>query len=686
MALAVLDISKAAELAHASLNSDADPDAALLLSLLRDRKLALEANMARFTMLCDRWDNLFYPQGFTAGGASHWSNHSSAHLPGRSHVSVNSYASIVEIGAALQSVLPVENFVPTDDKEGSAALAAATERLYMAWKEDEKFELKVHQACVVKGLYGVTAGKVVFDADLDRPTLEIIDNPRNLWLGWRDSNYQALEWCLYTYRITPATAMEDWGLEVHQGRDENGKTYPFVAYPTGTFSLASMVQTDMEVEVYDYWYRRPKEGAKLRFGQPTKFETWNAIYIGNVLVKNKRHAEYKGKMPYVPLFNGYIPGLPEGKSDFYEVEQLIREKDERISENAQMMSRAVNGQYWQLTGAEAPEVVPVGLKPVPNGVVAPGAGNRLEALAPWMPEFQMEQYLGRLDREITDITGQNELIRGQAPAQVLSSGKAIQALVANFETRIMLKRAMLYDWRLELWNLVTMVWGTKNAELRDALSGSSKLEVEAPNLTPRDDAEASTIAANMKQAKIWSAIRAMDRMGVKDPERELDVIRGEQTDATLNPAEVQVMAQLLAVLKSQGIQPEAGLQSAVQSQAGSLNDVRQLNPGPAGTPGQNDPNAQQGPPPAGLPSNAPGSLDGAPVAPGGESVPGAGALPPGGPPGPPGAPGAPGAPVPGAPTVGPEDLTLQTAIKGGQAQSRILQQSRITTQAQQRGG
>lgn len=654
MTVALLDLNRATAVAKARKDLDLnDPATIALMDHMAERKRALDPEMTRFAALCDRWDNLYYPQFFTAGGASHWAQHPSAKLPGQSHVSVNVYPVYVDVPASLTSVPPMENMVAADADEDSATIAAEMERFYFAWKREVDFELQGHRACVVKSLYGRTASKVYWDDEKGYPVVDVVDQPRNLYLGWRDSNYEKLDWALYTYRITPATAMEDWGLRIGSESDsETGVVTPYVIGPLGLTDTSLyeswLSSSDLQVEVYDYWYRRPKKGSKLRFGKPTKFETWNAVFVGNALVKNAAHREYDGSLPYVPLFNTYIPGLPEGRPELYDVEQLIREKDERLSENAQMMSRAVNGQYWQLTGQEAPSEVPIGLKPVPNQVVAPGPGNRIEALQPWMPEFQMEAFLSRLDREMADVTGLNDLLRGLAPSQVLSSGKAIAALVANYETRIRMKRDLYYRWRVQNWELASIIWANKNSKLKPVMERKVRLLVEPPSLTPRDDAEVATIAQGLVMAKLWSAKRGMDKTGVEDPETEQDIIRDEQTDATLNPAAVQVMAQLLGILKAQGIQPQPEVQEMVETQAKGLADTRALTPGPPGQPMLNDPNAQPQLPPEAMPANTPEGMG-------------------------------------FAPAQGAEDLTLQTAIKGGEANSRILQQSRITSQPQGEG-
>ena len=96
----------------------------------------------------------------------------------------------------------------------------------------------------------------------------------------------------------------------------------------------------------------------------------------------------------------------------------------------------------------------------------------------------------------------------------------------------------------------------------------------------------------------------MDRTGVDDPEAEQNIIRDEQTDAALNPAAVQVMAQLMAMLQQQGIQPSQGAQEMAQQQAQSLADYRQLAGGQQGSPAKNASAEQpQGAPPEAAPAH-----------------------------------------------------------------------------------
>lgn len=627
---------------------DGDPEENAVLQQIADRKYEVDPEQQAFAAACDRWDNLYYPPTILEhAGASHWPEHPSASTPGRSHISVNIPPVYVDVPASLQSVPPVENMVSTVPTDEGRALASMAERLYFAWKQEEEWDLKCHKACITKGLYGRTAAKVYWDAEKNRPCVTVVDQPRNLYLGWGNSDYTRLNWALYIYRLTAEQTLEEWGLDVESEEDDQGNIIPFVI-PQGRTLTVTATRPDqnrpLEVEVYDYWYRKPKaKQPKARRGANYRgivFETWNAIFVGNVCVKNEKHAEYEGAIPYVPLFNTYIPGVPSGRPELFDIEPLIREKDERLSSGSTMMNNTVDGQYWQLVGPEAPDSVPPAAMPKRNKVSAPGAGNRVEKIEPWMPEFQLEQFLARIDREMTDVSGLNDLLRGLAPATVLSSSKAITALVANYEARIRMKRDMFYQFRLAVWLLSAKVWSAKNSVLKPIVGGMSSLQQTAPSLTPRDDMETAAMASNLVNSKLWALKRGMDRVGVDDPEVEVDTIRTERTDASVFPADVATMAQLMTVLQSLGYGAPQAAQEQAAGQATSLAEMRQQLGGGTGMPSLNAPEENAGLPPEGLPANTPAGAEAAGVAPA-------------------------------------EDIRSQTMIQDGEFSGRILTDNRV---------
>ena len=575
-------------------------EAAELLREIAEHKDSMEGEQSRLKSLFTRLDNLYYAESISdPGGADHWPE---GRKPGRAHVSDNVYHVYVDIPASLQAVPPIENVVGDDLSDDEREAAGRVERLYFQWKDDDEFELKTHQACTVKALYGHTFAKVYWDADEKRPTVTVIERPEQFYAGWGSSNYDRLDWGLYCYGLTPDTIEREYDLKVGIYDDGANHYFPYTmrgdhADPLHTLSSSPEYRRNIPdldlVEVYDYWYKKPKGRGK--------YEVWNAIFIGNQVVEHAKHSEFDD-IPYIPLPNTYIPGSPYGRPEIYDLEQLIREKDERLSAAAQMIESITNGQMWQLIGPDAPDEVPANAIPKANKVAAPGPGNKLEPITPFVPQFAIEDYLKRIDAEIEAVSGLNELLIGRAPGQILGSSKAIAALIANYEARIRIKRELLYRWRKTIWKVSAKLWERKSRDVREIIHGRYRIEVKPPELTPRDELEVAQMAINLVNARLWSMERAMDRTGVEDPGDEKVLVRSEQTDPTLNPAAVQAQTALLstmAALQQQGAQAPGG-----PTPEQTANTSRQAQATPGGTSSLNGPENEGQTPAESVPANA----------------------------------------------------------------------------------
>jgi len=550
---------------------DQDPEFMLYSEVLM-RKQSGEPEQNRLRAIFRRFDNLYHPNIITLGGADHWADDATARTAGRAHVSVNVHAAYVNIPASLQAVMPVINYVPEGQDNDARARAANAERLFFRWAEENEFDLVLEDACFVKALYGYTAAKIHWDAERQTPRVRIVESPENLYLGFGNSDFSRVDWALYCYGMSPQAVEEDYGITVVAAQ-QGGKWYNYTA-STHDDPIASVYQNQFErnplrretpyemqqVEVYDYWYKVP--------GAPGKAPTvYNAIFVGNTMVKNTKHSEFRGDIPYILLSNAKVPGSPYGKPELYDVEQLLREKDERITNQAQMIHSVIGGQMFQLVGPEAPDEVPANAIP------------------------------------------------GLAPSGVLGSSRAIASLVANYEARIAPKRKLLYSWVKQVWRMCAKIWETKNKEVGLVLGGNYRIEITPPELTPRDTLELAQTAINLVQNRIWSASRAMDRVGVEDPDGEMSVIRDEQTDATINPSSVMAMANLVQMFQQMQLQQQQATQDQfAQQQASVENTARMLQQQPAGSQSLNQPENQAQPPAGALPANA--VAQGAPMAPG----------------------------------------------------------------------
>jgi len=582
----------------------------VLLQEILGRKQLVDPEQNRLKALFRRMDNLYHPETMTLGGADHWSQDPSARLAGRAHVSVNIHHAYVQIPAAIQAVRPIVNYVPTGQETEDRTMAQMREQLYFRWWEANDMDLQHEQAALLKELYGHTAAKVYWDPVERLPKVTIIERPENLYLGFGNSDYNRMDWALYTYGMSPQAIEEDYGISVIPVK-QGEKWFPYTSYgdhadPIGNVWANAFERNplkretayeQMQIEVYDYWYKVPKGEGKAPL-------VYNAIYVGNTLVKNDPHPEYGGKIPYIHLPNGKIPGSPYGKPALYDAEQLLREKDERITAMAQMIQSVVGGQMWQLVGADAPDEIPPNALPKPGRMAAPGPGNEIRSIQPFIPNFQIEQYIQRIDRELTVATGLNDLLLGLAPAQVLGSSRAIAALIANYESRLAPKRKVFYSWMKQVWEMCARIWEAKDPGVRSLIAGEYRIEIVAPELTPRDTLELASTAINLVQNRLWSAERAMDRVGVEDPIGEKELIRDEQTDATLNPAAVATMTQVIGQMQQMQMGQQQMQQQMQMTQQQAQNAQRTLTSPVPGDQSLNQPENQAQLPPEANAANA----------------------------------------------------------------------------------
>jgi hypothetical protein len=569
-------------------------EAAKKLTEILERKASVDSENARRRQLFRRFDNLFHARTITVGGADHWAEDPSARLGGRAHVSVNVHPSYVSIPASLQAVRPVINYLPSGSEREDREEAAARERIFFRWWEEADMDIVMEDAALYKALYGDTAAKVTYDEKDGIPRVEVISAPENLYMGYGTSDFTRVDWALYHYGLSPQAVMDEFGVDVVPMKMGN-EYFPFVY--TGTHAdplvtaFASQAERTvdrrdtayerMQVSVYDYWYKKVENG---------ELKTYNCVFVGNQLVKEKEHPEYAGELPYIPLINSRIPGSPYGKPELYDVEQLLREKDERITNAAQFIHQIVGGQMFQLVGQDAPEEVPSNAIPKPGKIAAPGAGNRIEPIQPFVPNIQIEQYNQRIDRELAVVSGLNDLLLGIAPSSVLGSSRAIASLVANYEQRIAPKRKLFYNWIKKVWKMAAQIWSYNDDTVALVINGQYRIEVVPPELTPRDTLELANTAISLVQNRIWSAERAMDRVGVDDPQNEKDIIRDEQTDATINPAAVATMASVVGSFRQLGLQAPQGIgePGSPLDQQAAMEQMRGQNPPPQGSNSMND--------------------------------------------------------------------------------------------------
>jgi hypothetical protein len=635
--------------------SGQEPEDALYSEILTN-KTTTDASAYLFWQDCRRADLLYFPTDISEGGADHWADHPTARTKGKVHVSVNDADMYVDIPADIQSIPPDVEYLPVSPAMSDIADADRREKLMRLWWLRNNMDLSLGAVARVRALYGV--GVVQPYWENGEPKVRVEQTPQNLRIGWAANDYTQMDWAMRIYALSPAQIERKFKL-LFDVTQVNGEWWPLV-YPSGIMlyeSGDSLTRRTMyeraHIVCFDYWYR------------DSAGKVWNAGYVGNHQLHLESHSEFD-EIPFIWIPNGIIPGRPQGAGELYRIEPLIRERDEALTRNGQAFASA--GQMFQVVGPNAPsDRVQDSAFPKPGKVSTPGPGNELKPVQPWMPEYQLDLYLKRLDTLLMDETGISETLKGVVQQRVLGSSKALRTEVMMYEPRIQMKRDILYSGMIHrLWEMTAKMWERKDPRAKKIIAGQYQVMVTAPEIIAHDDLEQMQRASVGVQNRIISLRTAHKWIGILNSTEEIAEIVEQQTNAALNPQAVTQQISLIATTRQLGMPPEAVNQTqqptAKDLAMAQINGARlaalanpQAAPG-----GAMEANQQQAPAPGG-PANAMGP-NGAPAAPSAAVPPQQG-----------GAPlpqQQPGQPLPGGPPA-PEPQGAPLAEQGGGLQSQF---------------
>ena len=274
------------------------------------------------------------PAGFTAGGADHWATTSPrsrrlGHGPRQRQLATP----LRGHPGCPDSFQPIENIDPHPaDRPGSASRPHWSSACTRRGRTSLNYEMLCHRACVTKGLYGRTASKVTWDDEREAsPSSRSWTSPGTCISAGVDP-VQPLR--LGVLLVLGHTRDSAGGL----GRHASSRASTRRASPTRTSPTRAVTAGRWH---HRYRSVRPVAARQLDTPRPTcasrsattgtadpartpasstasrsSSRRGTPSSSATSMVKNKMHREYRGKLPYVPLFNSYIPGLPNGKSNF----------------------------------------------------------------------------------------------------------------------------------------------------------------------------------------------------------------------------------------------------------------------------------------------------------------------------------------------------------------------------------
>ena len=161
-------------------------------------------------------------------GASHWAwYHTSATPPGQAHVSLNTPPIYVDIPASLQAVPAHREPRPAGRQRGGPR-AGGHDRAAVPRVEAPRSTSTGSgpQGLCGQGPLRADGGQGLVGQRQGLPDVSIVDQPRNLWLGWGTSDYRRLDWACTRTCMTPEAIFAEYGLRVDTRKDKSAGYHP----------------------------------------------------------------------------------------------------------------------------------------------------------------------------------------------------------------------------------------------------------------------------------------------------------------------------------------------------------------------------------------------------------------------------------------------------------------------------
>jgi hypothetical protein len=493
--------------------------------------------------------------------------------PGKIHVSLNLMRPTINSSARLEAMLPRITIPSSTLPEDARKRAEGTEQLMMTWLDMSGWDVWMYDLCQVKGIYGKVALKTFWNKADKRGDVSLIEQPWNLRIGWGANDFSVKDWALYEYRLSPQEIRRRYpNLQIKTPMDSR---QPLEVFRVGdhTDPLSQNVdnvtyrqESDYEqrqLAVWDYWYRHAETDA-----------ICNAILVGGVVAYGpKPHSELYD-IPYLVTEHDHEPGNPDGVSSVVDLIDLQIEMNRLFSHGLQYVADNVDP-AWYITGDDAAGL-PEGIVPKAGEATNLGNSQLLEVPKGGANTFPITEMMSEAWNAWHRISGLPEIgLGGMSSSDI--SGRAVAVQIQSHANRMDPRRNRVYRTLKELLRswvfMATKVnpqvdigpdeqGQPRTAGVADLVKGMTNWKIIAPEITPRDAQESVMTEINLLNAKGQSLRSMMDKVGIENPEAEIEMVKSERMDPALFAADAQAYLGIMTMLQQIQMQ-----QQQMQAQA-----------------------------------------------------------------------------------------------------------------------
>lgn len=333
------------------------------------------------------------------------------------------------MGNGLTIKLKVANI---SDKEQTVAAEYANAIANRLYNDNYDFTLALYNMVHTSGLYG---DGIFATEEVDGiPVHYSLDNPQNVILGFRDDQFEALDFYAFDKNVSVEYVKETYGIDVS----------PMPLTKDG------FVQGTLNSQLNPFGQGGPQDlsytGAAKNVDATTNMAKYTCFYD---FIKGERVQLFNDEARFkdnkiVPVYHFVANrsiGEPFGQSDFEEVAHIITKIDEKLSEQSDAVSAGVHHKI--LTDQNIDEISKKWKANKTQAFKVPGGANpgRFEILNTSTNVQNSELLLNTLMNTLRTGSGLQELGQDQIAANV--SGRAIAYMFQGVVQRIKTKRLRL---------------------------------------------------------------------------------------------------------------------------------------------------------------------------------------------------------------------------------------------------
>lgn len=424
------------------------------------------------------------------------------------------------------------------------------------WMDANNFNRTMLWAAWAKRAFGKAILKSGWDEDDGIPTVELMENPSQVYYGWSHRyGRRKLAWCQIIDMMAPEEAIARYGLDIPL--DSTGAVN--MAQWTGVLDEGALDQAPEQTQE-NQRYIYAEEFWELTYDPDPQRAVRYALILAGRIVEGPTYYPWK-RLPFHVLEQEHIATYPHGKSTAEDLIGINAAYDDMLDRQAEVIEFESGPRYKGMGMANSGDEVDV---PAPFELIPLREGEDILQLDTRVDFFPTQLHASELKDAKYKATGLTPAAWGMSP-NAQTSGRALSAEWRAVELPLI---GALINTGPEIKELLFCWWDYAEAydeDMRAIAKGYRRFEVLWEPIDIRDRSERTLDVMQRLQANMIDIETAIEETGYHNVDEIMAKIKAYLMDPIWNPLRYQQYL-TLQQLELQIRQQELEVQQMEQAQ------------------------------------------------------------------------------------------------------------------------